>query len=119
MADLKYFIKEEFTCDGVNCFDKMNPELVQMLDDAREIADVPFTITSSWRSKAFNQEVNGRPNSAHLRGNAIDVLCVSSYQRLQIINGLISAGFTRIGIAKTFIHADCDMTLPQEVMFLY
>ena len=92
MADLKYFTKDEFKCDGVNCFNKMNPELLTMIDDAREIADVPFTITSSWRSKAFNQEV---------------------------INGLISAGFTRIGIAKTFIHADCDMTLPQEVMFLY
>jgi len=119
MADLKYFIKEEFTCDGVNCFNKMNPELLKMIDDAREIADVPFKITSSWRSEAKNQEVNGKPNSSHLRGNAIDISCKSSFQRLQIVNGLISAGFTRIGIAKTFIHADCDMTLPQEVMFLY
>jgi zinc D-Ala-D-Ala carboxypeptidase len=92
---------------------------LKMLDDAREFADVPFTITSSWRSKAFNMEVKGKPNSAHLRGTAIDISCMSSYQRLQIVNGLLDAGFTRVGIAKTFIHADCDMELPQEVMWIY
>ena len=116
---MKYFIPEEFTCDGKPCFDKMSQKCLKMLDDAREFADVPFTITSSWRSKSHNMEVGGKPNSAHLRGTAIDISCISSYQRLQIIKGLLDAGFTRIGIAKTFIHADCDMESPQEVMWLY
>ena len=48
---MKYFIPEEFTCDGKPCFDKMSQKCLKMLDDAREFADVPFTITSSWRSK--------------------------------------------------------------------
>ena len=92
---------------------------MERLDLAREFADVPFTITSSWRSKSHNMEVGGKPNSAHLRGTAFDISCMSSYQRMQIVRGLLDAGFTRIGIAKTFIHADDDAESPQQVMWLY
>jgi hypothetical protein len=38
---------------------------------------------------------------------------------MQIVRGLLDAGFTRIGIAKTFIHADDDAESPQQVMWLY
>ena len=48
---MKYFSPKEFTCDGVNCFDKMSPKLLEMLEKAREIADTPFNITSSWCQK--------------------------------------------------------------------
>ena len=116
---MNYFIPEEFTCDGKNCYNKMNNKLLRMLNEAREFADIPFVITSSWRSKSHNMEIGGKPNSAHLRGNAIDIACLSSYQRKIIIHALLDAGFTRIGVAKTFIHADCDIELPQEVMWLY
>ena len=119
MAELKHFKKEEFFCDGVNCFDKMNTELLMMLDEARIIADCPFKISSSWRSEEHNANVGGKPNSSHLRGKAVDIVCTSSHQRLRILDGLLMAGFTRIGIAKTFIHADCDITLPQDVLWLY
>lgn len=115
----RFFIKEEFTCDGKNCFDKINKKSLERLDYAREFADVPFTITSSWRSKSHNMEVGGKPNSAHLRGTAFDISCMSSYQRMQIVKGLLDAGFTRIGIAKSFIHADDDAESPQQVMWLY
>ena len=119
MTDLKHFIKEEFTCDGKNCFDKMNPKLLKMLDDARIIADTPFTITSSWRSEEHNKSVGGKPNSAHLRGLAVDIACDNSSKRLFILDALIVAGFTRIGIGKSFIHADFDNELPQEVLWIY
>mgnify|MGYP003115591851 CR=1 FL=1 len=119
MSNLEHFIEEEFTCDGVNCFDKMNPMLLKMLDDARSIADMPFNINSSWRSKEKNEAVNGKSNSAHLRGAAVDISCTSSHQRIVMIDALMIAGFNRIGIAKTFIHADCDKELPQDVMWLY
>ena len=116
---MEYFKEEEFTCDSINCYDKMNPKLLKMLDEARAIADTPFNITSSWRSKKHNAEVGGKPNSAQLRGTAIDVVCMSSHQRIVMVDAFIMAGFNRIGIAKTFIHADCDKELPQDVMWLY
>lgn len=119
MTKMKYFKESEFTCDGVNCFDKMNPELLMMLDESRKIADTPFNITSSWRSEEHNKSVGGKPNSAHLRGLAVDIACDSSSKRLFMLDALIVSGFTRIGIAKTFIHADCDNELPQEVLWIY
>jgi hypothetical protein len=36
-----------------------------------------------------------------------------------VVNALLKAGFKRIGVAKTFIHADDSETHDQEVMWLY
>lgn len=115
----KYFTEREFKCAGLLCFDKMNKSLIDMLDVAREVAGVPFKITSSYRTEEHNAKIGGSKNSAHLRGNAVDIACTSSQNRLIIVDALITAGFTRIGIAKTFIHCDIDEALPQNVIFLY
>jgi len=116
---MKHFNPNEFVCDNEICYDKMNQNLLNMLEEAREIADIPFIITSSWRSEEKNKEVNGKSNSSHLRGNAVDLSCNNSVSRMKIIDALVVAGFTRIGISKSFIHVDCDIELPQEVMWLY
>ena len=42
---MKYFKIEEFTCDGAICYDKMNPKLLKMLDQAREISNTPYKLT--------------------------------------------------------------------------
>ena len=115
----RYFKKSEFVCNGVNCFDKMDPLLLEMLNVARCYADIPFIINSSWRSEDWNRKINGAKNSSHLRGKAVDIKCTDSRSRLIIVDALLDAGFTRIGIAKTFIHCDIDESLPQEVIFLY
>ena len=117
--ELQFFDKSEFTCAGENCFNKMDRNFLMMLDDAREYADVPFKITSSWRSKEHNEKIGGAKNSAHLRGCAVDIACDNSKDRMAIVEGLLGVGFARIGIAKTFIHADNDLELPPCVMWLY
>src|SRR5574343_1087265 len=101
-----------------NEYISLSPELMDMLDRAREIAGVPFIITSGWRSKEKNAAVGGAENSAHLTGEAADLKCDSSPVRLEIISALIAVGFTRIGIGKTHIHVDISETLPQNVLFL-
>ena len=115
----KYFSQKEFVCDGVNCFDKMSNNLLKMLYEAREVAGVPFVITSSWRSEEVNKMVGGKSNSAHLRGTAVDIACRNSAHRFEIVDALIVAGFTRIGIGNSFIHADCDEDLVNSVIWLY
>jgi len=116
---IKYFSADEFTCNGVECYDLMSDDLLIKLDLAREIAGIPFNINSSWRDKATNEREGGKPNSAHLRGNAVDISCANSSNRFTIIDACITAGFTRIGIAKTFIHVDVDEDLPNCVTWLY
>ena len=85
-----------------------------MLDDARGIAGIPFTITSGFRTPSHNAYVGGvqagvnSKGSSHLFGYAADIAAPTSRQKYIIVKALLQAGFTRIGIAKTFIHVDND-----------
>ena len=116
---IKHFTPEEFTCNGVECYDLMSDELLIKLEVARTIAGIPFHITSSWRDKETNDRVGGKPNSAHTRGNAVDILCSNSSDRYTIIDACLAAGFTRIGVSKAFIHVDVDEYLPNCVIWTY
>lgn len=107
--NFKFFSLSEFDCpsldgSGVN----MDSQFLTKLEQAREIAGIPFKITSGYRTKEHNAEVGGVPNSSHLIGVAADIAVSSGADRYIILNALIKAGFKRIGIAKTFIHCDTD-----------
>lgn len=94
------------------------PELISMLDTARELAGVPFIISSGFRSSTHNKEIGGVENSAHLSGLAVDIKCLDSADRFDIIRGLLGAKFQRIGVYNNHIHADIDYSKPFPVMFL-
>jgi zinc D-Ala-D-Ala carboxypeptidase len=125
--ELKYFKLSEFDSpdlpgSGVN----MKPEFLQRLDNARSIANIPFKITSGYRTAAHNKSLKDKghqavPNSPHLSGFAADIAIpnAGSRERFIIVRALIHAGFTRIGISKTFVHCDCDPTKDKEVIWLY
>ena len=119
---LKYFKLSEFD-DAPGTGKNMKKEFLTKLDKARAIADVPFKITSGYRSKETNdrlikQGYKASPNSSHLKGLAADISCKDSSTRQKIVNALIQAGFTRIGIADTFIHCDTDKD-KQDAIWLY
>jgi hypothetical protein len=53
------------------------PNIVPTLivaDELREMLDVPLTITSAYRSPAYNAAVGGEPNSFHMRFMALDLI---------------------------------------------
>ena len=97
----------------------MDEEFLQRLDEAREYAGIPFIINSAWRSEEDNKRVGGKPNSSHLKGLAVDIKATNSRQRGLILDALRSVGFSRVGIAKTFIHVDLDFDKDQDVTWLY
>ena len=114
---MKYFKLSEFDSpDEVGSGSNMDATFLEMLDDARGWAGIPFKITSGFRTPSHNAYVGGvLPNpdkgikgSSHMYGYAADIACNNSSDREIILNALIEAGFRRIGIAKTFIHADND-----------
>jgi len=113
---MKYFTLDEFDCPSLpNSGKNMDTNFLTKLEEAREIACVPFKITSGYRTKEHNEEVGGVPNSSHLIGVAADVSVSSGHDRYVILNALIRAGFKRIGVAKTFIHCDTDDSKPNSV----
>lgn len=94
----------------------LDTELVAMLDRARAIAGVPFIITSGLRTESHNELLpESVKDSSHLTGNAVDLSCPDSLNRFAILKGLITSGFTRIGIYSSHIHADNSKTLPPDV----
>jgi len=119
---LKYFKLSEFD-DAPGTGKNMKKDFLTKLDKARAIADVTFKITSGYRSKETNdrlikQGYKASPNSSHLKGLAADISCKDSSTRQKIVNALIQAGFTRIGIADTFIHCDTDKD-KNDAIWLY
>jgi uncharacterized protein YcbK (DUF882 family) len=106
---MKYFITKEFDSpDELGTGSKMDANLLKRLTDARYLAKTPFVVTSGFRTVKHNEKVGGSKTSSHLKGFAVDISCHNSSQREKIISALIIAGFQRVGIAKTFIHADTD-----------
>lgn len=110
------FAPAEFACQCGKCgkgFEWMRADTLSRLYKARELAGVPFRITSAYRCEAHNAAVGGKPNSAHLRGRAVDIKFTTMQEGYKILKALLDAGFPRIGInyKSSFIHADDDQTL--------
>jgi uncharacterized protein YcbK (DUF882 family) len=117
--DIKHFEPSEFDSrDLPGSGDGMQIEFIRRLDNAREAAGVPFNINSGYRTPEHNRRVGGKPNSSHLRGWAADILTPDLQIRYKILNALIGEGFNRIGIYSTFVHVDCDPSLPAGVVWL-
>lgn len=118
------FSPQEFACKCGKCgkgYPEMQPSTLSKLKQARQIAGVPFVLTSAYRCEEHNRNVGGKPNSAHLRGYAVDIKVQNSQSAMKILKALLSVGFNRIGYnSKTkFFHVDDDPTLPQGVFFDY
>lgn len=113
-----YFSRKELECKccGV-CL--ISDELLGRLNHAREIAGIPFILNSAYRCEKHNDAVGGSPTSSHVIGKAVDIRITNNNQRFIILNALLKAGFTRLGVGKSFIHVDCDEKKAQNVIWTY
>ena len=121
---LKHFQLSEFNCNCGECSHKgedMDIDFMIKLDRARELAGIPFKITSGARCLEHNKSIGGVSKSSHcnIPCNASDISATDSRQRFKIVENLIKAGFTRIGIGKNFVHCDTDKLKSQRVCWHY
>ncbi len=116
----KYFKDSEFKRCSPSCsIDDMNAETLNRLDQARESAGIPFVLNSAYRSPAHDKSKGRSGTGAHTLGRAVDIRCNTSANRWKIVSALIAAGFTRIGVASTYIHADDSPNHAQNVIWTY
>ncbi len=100
--------------------DDMHRSTMKKLKTAEADCPFDFKINSGMRCKAHNARVAGASKkSSHTKGYAVDIKVRNSWERFLVLRALIKAGFTRIGVAKTFIHADDDIDKPKEVLWTY
>ena len=117
---MEYFNINEFDSpDEIGSGCNMDSEFLNMIQAARRIANIPFKITSGYRTSKRNLSAGGVKGSSHLSGLAADISVTNSKQRSIIVNACIEAGFTRIGIANSFIHIDNDSSKTQNVIWVY
>jgi len=117
MLTCKNFTEKELACNhcGENkCQDKM----VSLLQKLRDDVNFPIKISSGYRCPAWNKSVGGHPNSSHMEGLAIDILC-SGQKALTIVEAGIRLGFTGVGISQKkgqrFVHLDVKPTTSKRL----
>lgn len=94
--NIKYFKQSEFDCPdcGLN---NMNLKVVKIADKIREHFGRPAHVTSGSRCTKHNKEVNGKSNSRHLQGKAIDMYVqgIDGGELLNYLQSLVNAGELR------------------------
>ena len=117
---MQYFNITEFDSpDEMGSGRNMKQEMLDKIDLVRSKFDRAIHINSGYRTKEHNKKVGGKKNSYHLKGLAVDIHCINSRERYDLINCLLDVGFTRIGIGNTFIHVDMDPDKDPDVMWTY
>ncbi len=116
---IDFFPEEPWACKCGCGKDDVDPTFVRMLNDARHYAKTAFHMNSVCRCEAHNAKEGGKPTSDHVTGEGGDIRAVHSHKRDKILRGLRKAGFRRVGVAKTFIHAGCNKSNPQDVTWVY
>jgi hypothetical protein len=114
-----HFTSDEAACKccGVYHVDQAIA-LAQRLERVRDYAG-PIIVRSWHRCVHQNRRVGGVVNSAHLRSLAVDIFCATNHHRFLLVSALYAAGFTRIGVGESIIHADIDSSLPPNVLWHY
>lgn len=114
----KYFRDSELECRCGCKTLNVAPELLILLDKLREALGHAVILTSACRCAKHNTAVGGTSNSAHLTGQAADILCHDGAYRYRLITEALKL-FPRIGISKEFIHVDIDTTKKINTIWTY
>ena len=105
-----HFTLGELWCPCCRTFNLTNlTRLCRKLEVARGSFG-PLSIASAYRCQMHNLEKDGKPMSRHLDGLAADIAVYSDGDRFRLMVALLNAGFCRIGVMKTAIHADIGET---------
>lgn len=110
MGDLSpHFSAHEFRCrDGSE--HPIAPALLAMLEAVRSHFGAPVTVTSGYRSPAWNTKVGGAKRSRHLTGEAADIKVSGVSPRVvyEWCDRHFAAG--GIGLYRSWVHVDCRPT---------
>jgi len=91
----------------------INPYLPVLLEILRINVGRPLRVSSGFRTWEHNKKVGGAPNSYHLRGMAVDIIC-SDDIAYDVLFNAVNSGFNGVGVSqklgsnrnKRFIHLD-------------
>ena len=105
----KYFSEAETSCHCGCGGNVINPLLLKKLDELREMIGGPLELSCAYRCPEHNAEVNGVPDSQHVKGTAADVQ-TPDFDHCKTPDQLAwyceQIGFDGIGIYEWGCHVD-------------
>jgi len=101
----KNFTLSEFACNDGSKEITIDYELIDKLQQLRDMLGKPVKITSGYRTATYNKKCGGIPTSNHLIGKAADIK-VSHMTPLELAKVADTLGFKGIGVYPTFTHVD-------------
>lgn len=115
-----HFTNTDFAnCTPPSSINDMSQSTLNKLDAVRVHLGRKPIITSAFRSPEHDRSRGRSGTGAHTTGRAVDIGCITSTDRMRVVEAGLKAGFRRIGIAATFIHLDDSPTHAQNVIWLY
>lgn len=106
-------------CVPVCKVEDLHPELVELIRRAQHLAGFTFTITSGYRPKSWELGRGRDGSSSHTKRLAVDISTCDSHTRYKVLVSLACVGVPRLGVGKTFVHADIDETKAHPIIFHY
>ena len=102
-----YFTTEELRCKCGCQQNKIDQAFLEKLNEFREKWGSPLIVTSGYRCPSHNKRVSFTGETGpHTTGKAVDITCLGGTNRFKFVKMAMESGFTRIGIADSFIHLD-------------
>ena len=101
----KNFKLKEFQCKDGSQLVKIDSELLQKLQQLRDLIGKPIMVNSGYRTPEYNKRVGGAKNSYHMQGKAVDIK-INGLGPKEIAKKAEKIGFNGVGIYKNFVHLD-------------
>ena len=119
MGDLTAnFDLEEYACKcGCGRAD-IKTELVNKVQEVRDILGRSIRINSGFRCERHNGNIGASETSSHIGGWAADLQTKGSAARYELLTVIMQV-FDRVGIAKNFNHVDVDANKTAGVVWTY
>lgn len=120
ISELTYSYKAEIlhidNTPSKDVIDKLHLLITECLNPIREACGFPITVSSGYRCKVLNAEVDGKPTSQHLKGEAADLVGKNLAETRKIFEAAKAIGnfdqllYERDRTGKIWVHISYKKT---------
>lgn len=113
MLSTKNFTEREWSCKcGCSQKHRMQPHVMEVVQELREIYGAPLTLTSAWRCEDHPSEAKKKSPGQHNKGTAVDIAVTSGAMAYKLIVTGLELGATGFALGNGFVHLDWRESTP-------
>lgn len=101
-------IPNEPNAEQIKNLQQLNLKIYTPIKTGLDKLGKTLTVTSGFRSPDLNKHIGGAPNSSHMSGLALDLICESPEFLFKFIKGL-NLPYAQLIIEPTWVHVSLDL----------